>query len=340
MTQLLLDILRFFSFSTIIVVATCFILFFFISLLAKGRIQPKLKIKKINDLIEKYKNALVLKTSSKKELKDIEKNKKKNKKLKKKNGEDSRSKLFIINFKGDVKASAVESLREEVTALLSVATKNDKVLVNIDSPGGMVHTYGLAASQLKRIRDKGITLVAAVDKVAASGGYLMACVANEILAAPFAIVGSIGVLAQVPNFNKLLKKHDIEFKEITAGEYKRTLSPFGEITEKGVEKFRDQIEQTHTLFKNFVSDNRPQLDVPKIATGEYWYGTQAIELKLVDKIQTSDDYLMDHLDSHNIYSIEYRTKKTLAEKIGETSKALISQARPEEHLNRSKEFFM
>ena len=108
--------------------------------------------------------------------------------------------------------------------------------------------YGLAASQMQRIRDKKLKLTVCVDKVAASGGYMMAVVADKIIAAPFAVLGSIGVLAQVPNFHRLLKKHDVDFEMLTAGKYKRTLTMFGENTDKGREKFQEDIEDTHVLF--------------------------------------------------------------------------------------------
>ncbi len=222
-----------------------------------------------------------------------------------------RPKVFLLNFDGDIKASAVKHLREEITALLTVAGKNDEVVVRINSPGGMVHTYGLAASQLARIRARGIRLVAAVDKVAASGGYMMACVANQIIAAPFAVVGSIGVLAQLPNFNRLLKKHDVDFEQFTAGQFKRTVTMFGENTESGREKFRDEIEQTHQLFKNFVAEYRPGLDIDAVATGEHWYGTQGLDKKLVDALQTSDDYLLAKSESADIFEITYKPKKKL-----------------------------
>jgi serine protease SohB len=226
--------------------------------------------------------------------------------------------VFVIDFNGDVKASQVENLREEITAVLSVATPQDEVVVKLESPGGVVHGYGLAASQLLRVRERGIKLTVCVDKVAASGGYLMSCVANQIITAPFAIIGSIGVVAQVPNFHRILKKNEVDFKEYTAGEYKRTVSILGEITPKGEAKFIDQLESTHGLFKKFVSENRPQLDVAKVATGEYWYGEEAKALGLVDKIQTSDDYLLLQFPKDTpIFEISYQTKSSLADKLAD-----------------------
>ncbi|OUR59762.1 protease SohB [Colwellia sp. 39_35_sub15_T18] len=232
---------------------------------------------------------------------------------------ETKSKVFVIDFKGSIDAKEVSSLREEVTAILSVATKNDEVFVRLESGGGMVHGYGLASSQLDRIRQHEIPLTASVDKVAASGGYMMACVANNIIAAPFAILGSIGVIAQLPNFNKLLKKNDIDFEQFTAGEFKRTVTMFGENTEKGKEKFIEELEETHVLFKNFVSEHRPSLDLDKVATGEHWFGTKALELGLIDTIQTSDDYLQKLSKSHKIVAIKYEIKKGLAEKFAKAA---------------------
>jgi len=233
--------------------------------------------------------------------------------------QDVKSKVFVIDFKGSIDAKEVSSLREEVTAILSVATKNDEVFVRLESGGGMVHGYGLASSQLDRIRQNEIPLTVSVDKVAASGGYMMACVANNIIAAPFAILGSIGVIAQLPNFNKLLKKNDIDFEQFTAGEFKRTVTMFGENTEKGKEKFIEELEETHVLFKNFVNEHRPSLDLDKVATGEHWFGTTALDLGLIDTIQTSDDYLQKLSKSHKVVAIKYEVKKGLAEKFAKAA---------------------
>ena len=232
---------------------------------------------------------------------------------------DSKDRVFVVDFKGSIDAKEVTSLREEVTAILSVANKKDEVFVRLESGGGMVHGYGLASSQLDRIRQNDIPLTVSVDKVAASGGYMMACVANNIIAAPFAILGSIGVIAQLPNFNKLLKKNDIDFEQFTAGEFKRTVTMFGENTEKGKEKFIEELEETHVLFKDFVSEHRPSLDLDKVATGEHWFGTKALELGLIDTIQTSDDYLQKLSKSHKIVAIKYEVKKGLAEKFAKAA---------------------
>jgi len=232
--------------------------------------------------------------------------------------------LFLLEFNGSMDARETESLREEVSAILAVAKPEDEVMLRLESGGGVVHGYGLAASQLDRVRQQGVPLTVAVDKVAASGGYMMACIGNKIIAAPFAILGSIGVIAQLPNFHKLLQKNDVDFEQFTAGEFKRTVTLFGENTDKGRQKFQQELEETHVLFKTFVQQHRPQLDITKVATGEHWFGYQARDLQLVDDIQTSDDYLMNKLSSHRLFKVSYQLKKGLAEKVGMGSANVFS----------------
>jgi serine protease SohB len=228
---------------------------------------------------------------------------------------DSPQRMYVIDFDGDIHASGVDSLREEITAILATANQNDQVLVRLESPGGLVHSYGLAASQLKRVRDAGLKLTISVDEVAASGGYMMACVADELVAAPFAVLGSIGVVAEIPNFNRLLQKANIDYEQHTAGQYKRTLTMFGQNTSVAREKFKQELDETHQLFKTFIHENRPDLDLDKVATGEHWYGRQALELGLVDTIQTSDDVILDALKSMDVYSIKYDIRKPLTERL-------------------------
>ncbi|MCH2534698.1 MAG: protease SohB [Bdellovibrionales bacterium] len=288
-------------------------------LIAKSKHGEKIEITHINKKFEKFALALKSACFNKKMLKAELKNLKK--KSKKKSSD--KKNVYLIDFDGDIKADQVESLRDEITTVLQVAQKGDEVILKLESPGGMVHTYGLAAAQLERIKNKNLKLTVCVDKVAASGGYLMACVADKILASPFAIVGSIGVLAQVPNLHKFLKKHDVDYKEYTAGEYKRTITMFGEITDKKQEKFLEQIQETHNLFKSFVSKNREKLDLEKVATGEYWYGQQAIELGLIDEIKTSDEYLLENIEKSEIYQVKIQEKKKLNEKLSEMLGSII-----------------
>ena len=271
-----------------------------------------LSIKNIND---KYRHMSLVLSARIMPKKDFKKFVKQQKQAGKDKPPGGGKKIFVLDFKGNIKASGVAALREEITAILTVASDQDEVVALLESGGGTVHGYGLGASQLRRIRDRGIKLTAAVDKVAASGGYMMACVADRIIAAPFAIVGSIGVLAQIPNFHRLLKKMDIDFEQITAGDYKRTLTLFGENTARDREKFQAELEDTHALFKEFVRDNRAQVDLDRIATGEHWYGKRALELQLVDELMTSDDYLSNAARDADIYRIKYQRKKPVAERV-------------------------
>ena len=326
MLNLLLSYGLFLVKAATIVIAILIVLGFIFSLVSKEKQREKLTVKKLNEKYNEMRDALNDATLTKKDLKKLHKQEKKAKKTKTK-AEDKayKNRIFVLDFKGDIKASAVDAFREAITAVLKVATLRDEVVVKIDSAGGIINNYGLAASQLKRIRDHQIPLIVTIDKVAASGGYLMACVADQIYAAPFAIIGSIGVISQLPNFNRFLKKHDIEYEQITAGEYKRTLSLFGENTSKGRKKAQEEVEVAHELFKKFVAENRPKLDMSKVATGEYWHATKALELGLVDKLMTSDDYLLAASETTNIYEITYSIPKKKFTKLASTIKAGIDE---------------
>lgn len=308
----------------ILTLAIGIILVLFFGLLAKARhSKPLLTIENMNkryeDMARALKNSILNGKAFKVEAK-IEK--KKAKAIKKTSNE--RKRIYVLDFQGDIRAGHVDNLREEISAILTVGrAQQDEVVVVLESPGGMAHAYGLAAAQLLRLRKGGLKLTIAVDKVAASGGYMMACTADKILAAPFAIVGSIGVVAQVPNFHRLLKKHDVDYEEMTAGEFKRTITVFGEITEKGKRKFLDQLEETHALFKSFVKECRPKLALEQVATGEYWFGRRALELNLVDEIISSDDYLFSHREEADIYKVEMKVHKRWSEKLAENIASLV-----------------
>lgn len=243
---------------------------------------------------------------------------------------EARPRLFVLDFEGDIQASQTTALREEISAILQVAQAHDEVLLRLESAGGLVHSYGLAASELRRLRDKGLKLTVAVDKVAASGGYMMACVADHLIAAPFAVLGSIGVVAQLPNFHRWLDKNDVDIELHTAGEYKRTLTMFGENSDAARRKFTEELEETHVLFKSFVTDNRPQVPIDRVATGEHWYGTRALEMKLVDQISTSDDYLLDKAREHEAYEIHYKVHLKLRERLmGQLTRLTARLAAPD-----------
>lgn len=249
-------------------------------------------------------------------------------KSKNKKNTDNKSQVFVLDFDGDIKATAVKHLREEISTLISTANKGDEVVVRLESGGGLVHGYGLAAAQLVRLKEAGLKLTVCVDKVAASGGYMMACVADNVVAAPFAIIGSIGVVSQLPNFHKWLKKHDVDYEMFTAGDYKRTVTVFGENDEADRAKYQEELEQTHALFKHFVNKYRPKLEVAKVATGEHWYGEDALKLNLIDSLQTSDSYILKLMEDNEVYALHSRQKPTLAEKLGlaQAAEATLSMA--------------
>ncbi|MBX2886177.1 MAG: protease SohB [Granulosicoccus sp.] len=301
----------------------------------KGQPEGHIEIKKLNDSMDSLRDSLkqtlmnpALLKQSMKEKKAEEKAKAKAEKKAAKSAAKQRGKgqtvveeprtraVYVVDFNGDLRASAVSSLRQEITAILTAATSEDEVIIKLESGGGMVTSYGLAASQLDRLRKKGIPLTICVDKVAASGGYMMACVADKIVAAPFAVVGSIGVVAQMPNFHRLLQEHKIDVELLTAGKFKRTLTMFGENTDEGRDKFIEDIEQIHAQFKEYVKDRRPSLDIEEVATGEIWSGAAARKANLIDEILTSDEYLQSACEDADVYEVKYRQKKALREKMG------------------------
>lgn len=292
---------------------------------SKGKSRSgSLSVTKLNDSYDQMKSELDQQLLDKKALKEKTKERKKQKKEEKKthkkmhslDAENIKKRLYVLDFDGDIKASAVTTMREEITAVLSVARPEDEVVVRLESGGGVVHGYGLAASQLQRIREANIPLTVCVDKVAASGGYMMACVADKIIAAPFAILGSIGVVAQIPNVHRLLDKNMIDVELHTAGRYKRTLTMLGKNTDEGREKFKQDLEDTHDLFKRFVSTQRPSLDIDAIATGDTWYGSEAVDNRLVDQVMTSDAYLVSHYEQADVIHIAYKQRKAMSERLG------------------------
>ncbi|MFT4861340.1 MAG: serine protease SohB [Pseudohongiellaceae bacterium] len=323
-----------------IVVAIVFVVGMIASTSGKGKRVGKkgrLKVTQINDHLEDLRDILRESVLDAGELKSLEKVEKKifkeeakakkasRKKLEKSKAaddvdpsinEETRKRVFVINFKGNMAADAVESLREEITAILSLASISDEVILRLESPGGMVHAYGLASSQLLRIKSKKIHLTICVDRVAASGGYMMGCLADRLVAAPFAIIGSIGVLVQLPNFHRVLKKNDVDYEIISAGEFKRTLSTFGEITQKGKDKVQEDVENIHEIFKKWVKEHRPSVDIDKVATGETWVGTQAKERYMVDEIKTSDECIILACDNADVFEVEFELKQSIQDKLG------------------------
>ena len=298
--------------SFIIIISLPFI-FLFSSKSKDSSSSGSLKITNLSDKFDAMAGAVKSLSLSKAEKKQLIKKKKKD--LKAKNNKSIPKPVYVLNFNGDIEASSVENLKEEITAILKSDTKCHELVLRLESPGGTVIGYGLCAAQLQRLRDAGIKVTACVDKVAASGGYMMACVCNKIVSSPFAIIGSIGVVAAIPNFHKILKKNDVDYELHTAGEYKRTITMFGETTPAGRKKFKEHLEEIHILFKDHIKKFRPNLDMKKIATGETWEGIKALEEGLVDEISTSDEYLLNLSKKHEIFEISFITRQNFQDKL-------------------------
>ena len=273
-----------------------------------------LQIKNLSDQFENMGFAIQGTLMTPKALKKFRKELHKQKKKEEKNPAKDQQSIFVLNFNGDIQASEVDKLKHEINAILVSDTKCKEVVLKVESGGGSAYAYGLCAAELKRLVDNKIKLTVCIDKVAASGGYLMSCVATKIVAAPWALVGSIGVIAQMPNINKLLKKNLVDFEMHTAGEFKRTLTVFGENTEEGRSKFKAELEDLHIIFKDFVKDNRPEIDTSVVATGEVWQGEKALAVGLIDEISTSDDYLVKLSKKFKLFQIDYIEKKNLSER--------------------------
>ncbi len=303
----------------------------------KNRSSQKISVKNLNDRFKEYKKLLQTEWLDKKEKKKLAKDDK--------TPEDhsKKSRSYVLQFKGDIKASGADNLKDCINAVLTVAGKDDEVIIDLESPGGMVHGYGLVASQIQRLKDAGIGVTICVDKIAASGGYMIACLADKIIAAPFSIIGSVGVVASVPNFNKLLKKNDVDFYQMTAGRYKRTMTLFGEITPEAKEKFKEELEETHVLFKNHIKKFRPKVDVEQIATGEHWYGTRALELALIDELGTVDNYIFKQTQQRLVLEILHVPKKTVTQKLTEGMSYLFKSSRDaltEETHSQNHQYFL
>jgi serine protease SohB len=314
------------EFLTVVVIIVAAVLFI-VAMARKSQPDDGLAIEHINDSVEHradlVRRSILGRRDSRKLIKERERKRKAERKHEGGDEASKRPRIFVLDFKGDIRATATASLREEISAVIEVAAKGDEVLLRLENAGGAVHEHGLAASQLLRLRAQGIPLTIAVDKVAASGGYLMACVADRIIAAPFAIIGSIGVLVQLPNFNRLLEAKGVDFEQITAGKYKRTLTLFGQNTDEGREKLKEEIVEVHELFKRQIKELRPAVDVEGVATGEHWYGSQALDLGLIDEIGTSDDFLLAAAGRAELFRLSYKRHRKMLERVLQGAEGLL-----------------
>lgn len=324
MIEALTELALFSAKSLIILAIVLVVLAVFFMLLAKSKqkVTGHLTIKNLNQQFAEDNEMIMQEILPKKEFKKFLKEQKS---ADKKRHEADMKNIYVLTFHGDLHATAVGALSEEITAVLNAAKPKDEVFVRLESGGGVVHGYGLGAAQLMRIRNRNIPLIIAIDKLAASGGYLMACTASKILAAPFAIIGSIGVIIQLPNFNKVLKDKDIDFEMHTAGKYKRTITMFGENTDEGREKLQEEIDVIHGQFKSLIKQHRPQVDLEKAANGEHWLAQEAMNMQLVDELKTSDEYLLSQSHAANIFEISYEERKPLLQRLTASAKMMRDQ---------------
>lgn len=316
-----------------VVFAIVFVIGLLMLVMVKLSQKSRIVSRRLNDYYQELASGLRDELLPEEELKALEKQRRQQNKERTKTGLPPGNRLFVLNFKGDMKASEVGALSQEISALLLAASPGDEVLIKIESPGGIVYSYGLAASQIERLRAAGLRVTAAVDRVAASGGYMMACVAHKIIAAPFSLVGSIGVVSQLPNFHRWLEKHNIDFEQLTSGQYKRTLTMFGENTEEGRKKVQEILDVTHEFFKNHVKHFRPQVDLAVVATGEYWFARQALDLHLVDVIQTSDDYILAAIKEREVIGVKFLAMRNPLERFMPQTRAQMNGLLPTPHVH-------
>lgn len=314
-------LLELLTIAAIVVVSFLIIL----SSVRKPHEHSRLSVEHLNDSVRQRTDAIRRTILGKRESRKLVKERKKEAKRKKAKADPAnrRRRVFVLDFKGDIRATATASLREEISAIIEIAEEGDEVLLRLENTGGAVHEHGLAASQLLRLRARGIPLIVAVDKVAASGGYLMACAGDRIVAAPFAVIGSIGVLMQLPNFHRLLDEKGIDFEQITAGRFKRTLTVFGENTDEGREKVKEELDEVHELFQNRIKELRPTVDLDQVATGEHWYGDHALALNLIDEIGTSDDFLLTAADTADLYKLTFKRQMKFVERMLHGAEGLL-----------------
>jgi serine protease SohB len=310
-----LDVAAFVIKALIIVVALAALVFLVARLARSAETKDReIKVRSLNERYDDLRDSLNAALLDKRQRKALIKTRKKEKKARR--SDDSTKRIFVLAFKGDMRARAVKELGMAIDAVLTIARPGtDEVVLRLDSPGGTVTGYGLGAAEILRLREHKIKVTASVDQVAASGGYMMACAADRIVAAPFAVVGSIGVVAPIPNLHRLLQKNEIDFEEMTAGEFKRSVSVLGEITPAGREHFRGKLEDMHGAFKTHVARCRPNVDIASVANGDTWLASEAVALGLVDEISTGDEILFRVRESARLYEVTVETPKTLMQQL-------------------------
>lgn len=210
----------------------------------------------------------------------------------------------VLRFEGDTMATGRQDFARMVDEVLHNKERIQRVIVVVNSPGGGVSVYGQMFAGMERMRNAGVDVTACVDTYAASGGYLMSVPAQRIIAAPFAMVGSIGVVSEFMNFNKLLRRLGVEPMTITAGELKRTVTPLSEVTEENKAAYKAQLEAIHRQFIAVVKKYR-EVDADRVCTGNHWTAAESVELKLnlVDGLATSQEYLFEANQTEDLVTI-------------------------------------
>jgi len=192
------------------------------------------------------------------------------------------------------------------------------VALQINSPGGSPAQSSLIASRIRRLsEEKDIPVFAFVEDVAASGGYWLACAADEIYVDPSSIVGSIGVISAGFGFTDLIAKHGVERRVHTAGESKSMIDPFKPEQPKDVARLNNLLEDIHALFIDYVKSRRGAklADNPNLYTGEVFIGQKGIDQGLADGI----GHLVPTMKAkfgEKVTFRKYGPKKSLMERFG------------------------
>ncbi len=223
--------------------------------------------------------------------------------------------LAVLRFQGlrDLNASGDQRLSEAIDEVLVNRDHFEEAVVIIDSPGGTTHGYGHAYALLERLSASGLKVTACIDRIGASGGYLMALPADRILAGPFAIVGSVGVVAGIPNVKRLLEEKGVSYRLFVAGDKKRVVH-FADDDGPEVREYMDEkLAGIHTQFLQAVEKHRgDRVKLDEVRSGDHWSAEESVEkgLGLVDELQTSAEYLLERNREVALVMIERRVDIT------------------------------
>ncbi|WP_343192796.1 S49 family peptidase [Buchnera aphidicola (Taiwanaphis decaspermi)] len=230
-----------------------------------------------------------------------------------KNVYNKKSNLYILDYNDKIKKNKIKKLREEISSIILVAKKNDEVLLRLENTSDIVYEYGLVIAQLQRLRKKGIKLIISIDKIVSNGGYIIACVADHISASPFSIIGPINIVVNIPNIDKYTQTSNLNNQLNDCNTFTK-LTLIKNNTKIYVNKIFNKLDIKKYIRNSFIKDMRPSLNLNKIFNQNYWIGENAINEKLIDSINTSDDILFSKKDTHNLLKIKYVYKSNIVEK--------------------------